>query len=89
MFRVAGRLLGAGIFDATAAGALRRLLLLRPRARGALARRLQRAVARSRSAAAARSPWLYLGYHVAGSAVMEYKAVFRPHEALGEDGRWR
>jgi arginine-tRNA-protein transferase len=34
-------------------------------------------------------PWLYLGYHVAGSPAMAYKAEFRPHEILGDDGRWR
>ena len=35
------------------------------------------------------APWLYLGYHVAGSPSMAYKAGFRPHEILGDDGRWR
>jgi arginine-tRNA-protein transferase len=34
-------------------------------------------------------PWLYLGYHVAGCAAMEYKAAFRPRQILGEDGAWR
>jgi arginyl-tRNA--protein-N-Asp/Glu arginylyltransferase len=34
-------------------------------------------------------PWLYLGYHVPGSPTMDYKASFRPHQVLGEDGRWR
>ena len=34
-------------------------------------------------------PWLYLGYHVAGSPSMAYKAGFSPHETLGDDGRWR
>lgn len=33
--------------------------------------------------------WLYLGYWVAASARMAYKATFRPHQILGEDGRWR
>ena len=27
-------------------------------------------------------PWLYLGYHVAGSPSMAYKAGFRPHQVL-------
>lgn len=33
--------------------------------------------------------WLYLGYHVAGSPSMAYKAGFRPHQVLGDDGQWR
>jgi arginine-tRNA-protein transferase len=32
---------------------------------------------------------LYLGYHVAGSRRMSYKASFRPCERLEADGRWR
>jgi arginyl-tRNA--protein-N-Asp/Glu arginylyltransferase len=34
-------------------------------------------------------PWLYLGYHVAGGLGMAYKTDYRPHQILGEDGRWR
>jgi arginine-tRNA-protein transferase len=34
-------------------------------------------------------PWLYLGYHVAGCPSMDYKARFRPHQVLGDDGQWR
>jgi arginine-tRNA-protein transferase len=34
-------------------------------------------------------PYLYLGYHVAGSPAMDYKARYRPHETLEPDGRWR
>ena len=33
-------------------------------------------------------PHLYLGYYVAGSPRMSYKARFRPCEQLGSDGRW-
>lgn len=33
-------------------------------------------------------PHLYLGYHVAGSPRMSYKAGYRPCEILGRDGRW-
>jgi len=34
-------------------------------------------------------PWLYLGYYVAGSPRMAYKARFHPHQLLGDDGRFR
>jgi arginine-tRNA-protein transferase len=34
-------------------------------------------------------PFLYLGYYVAGSPSMAYKAGYRPNQVLGEDGRWR
>lgn len=33
-------------------------------------------------------PFLYLGYYVAGSPTMAYKAGYRPNEVLGDDGRW-
>ncbi len=36
-----------------------------------------------------RLPHLYLGYYVAGSRKMAYKAGFRPNEILEPDGRWR
>ncbi len=35
-----------------------------------------------------RAPFLYLGYFVAGSRTMAYKASFGSHELLGDDGRW-
>ena len=34
-------------------------------------------------------PWLYLGYNVRGGRAMAYKTDFRPHQTLGDDGRWR
>jgi arginine-tRNA-protein transferase len=33
--------------------------------------------------------WLYLGYWIAGSPKMSYKAGYRPCETLGADRRWR
>jgi arginyl-tRNA--protein-N-Asp/Glu arginylyltransferase len=33
--------------------------------------------------------WLYLGYHVEQGRGMAYKTGFRPHEILGTDGVWR
>jgi leucyl-tRNA---protein transferase len=33
-------------------------------------------------------PYLYLGYYVRGCAAMAYKASYRPHELLKEDGRF-
>lgn len=33
-------------------------------------------------------PYLYLGYYVAASETMSYKASYRPHEVLQADGRW-
>ena len=40
-------------------------------------------------AARRKIPHVYLGYYVAGSRSMEYKARFVPNEVLGADGRWR
>jgi arginine-tRNA-protein transferase len=34
-------------------------------------------------------PHVYLGYYVAGCPSMQYKARFRPNQALDADGRWR
>jgi arginine-tRNA-protein transferase len=35
-------------------------------------------------------PWLYLGYFVRGSATMDYKDAYRPHQVLaGPEGEWR
>lgn len=87
-FRVAGRLLGAGIFD-VAERALSAVYFyfdpeLRARSPGTLNVLWLVEEARRRGC-----EWLYLGYHVAGSRVMAYKAGFHPHELLGDDGRYR
>ncbi len=88
VFRVEGRLLGCGIFDATEQ-ALSAVYFyfdpeLQARSPGTFHVLWLLEECRRRGL-----PWLYLGYHVAGSASMEYKAGFRPHQLLGEDGRWR
>jgi len=88
VFRVGERLLGAGIYDAVP-GALSAVYFyfdpeLGSRSPGTLnvlwlveeCRRLG-------------FPWLYLGYHVAGSPSMSYKALFSPREILIDDGQWR
>jgi arginine-tRNA-protein transferase len=88
VFRVAGRLLGAGIFDATPEALSAVYFYFDPelasRSPGVLNVLWLVEECRRRGL-----PWLYLGYHVAGSRTMEYKATFRPNEVLGEDGRWR
>jgi leucyl-tRNA---protein transferase len=88
VFRAGGRLVGAGIYD-VAPGALSAVYFyfdpdLASRSPGALnvlwlveeCRRLD-------------ARWLYLGYHVAQSPSMAYKAGFRPCQILGDDGGWR
>jgi len=88
VFRVGERLLGAGIYDAVPSGLSAVYFYFDPdlgrRSPGTLnvlwlveeCRRLG-------------FPWLYLGYHVAGSPSMSYKALFSPHQILFEDGQWR
>jgi leucyl-tRNA---protein transferase len=88
VFRVGGRLLGAGIFDVMKKAVSAVYFYFDPdfadRSPGTL--NVLWLVEECRRLAA---PWLYLGYHVAGSPNMAYKASFRPHQVLGEDGRWR
>jgi len=88
VFRVGGRLLGAGIFDA-GEDALSAVYFyfdpaLSVRSPGTLNVLWLVEECRRREV-----PWLYLGYHVAGSPTMAYKAAFRPHQILGDDGEWR
>jgi leucyl-tRNA---protein transferase len=40
-------------------------------------------------AAARGLPHVYLGYYIAGSRSMSYKARFAPNQVLGPDGHWR
>ena len=85
VFRVAGRLLGAGIFDA-ASEALSAVYFyfdpeLGKRSPGTFNVLWLIEEARRRSC-----PWLYLGYYVADSRRMAYKASFRPCELLEDTG---
>jgi arginine-tRNA-protein transferase len=87
LFRVSAELLGAGVFDATPSALSAVYFYYDP----TFARRSPGTYhvlwlveeCRRRGL-----PWLYLGYRVAGCAAMEYKAAFRPHQILGEDGGW-
>jgi arginine-tRNA-protein transferase len=88
VFRAAGRLVGAGIFDVVR-DALSAVYFyfdpeLAARSPGTFNVLWLVEEARRRS-----YPWLYLGYYVAGSPSMAYKAGFQPHEILGDDGRFR
>jgi arginine-tRNA-protein transferase len=88
VFRVGERFLGAGIYDAVP-GALSAVYFyfdpdLGYRSPGTL--NVLWLVEECRRLGA---PWLYLGYRVAGSPSMSYKARFSPHELLFDDGQWR
>jgi len=88
VFRLGGRLLGAGIYDDGADAVSAVYFYFDPdlssRSPGTLNVLWLVEECRRRDV-----PWLYLGYHVAGSLRMAYKATFRPHEVLSDDGRWR
>ena len=88
VFRAHGRFVGAGIFD-VARDALSAVYFyfdpeLEARSPGTFNVLWLVEEARRRGL-----PWLYLGYYVAGSPSMAYKAGFHPHEVLGDDGRYR
>ncbi len=88
VFRAGGRLLGAGVYDATPQALSAVYFYFDPelssRSPGTL--NVLWLVEECRRVGA---PWLYLGYHVAESPRMAYKAGFGPREILGDDGRWR
>jgi arginine-tRNA-protein transferase len=88
VFRLGARLLGAGIYDAGEDALSAVYCYFDPdlsfRSPGTLNVLWLVEECRRRGA-----PWLYLGYHVAGSRRMAYKAGFRPYEVLSDDGRWR
>jgi arginyl-tRNA--protein-N-Asp/Glu arginylyltransferase len=88
VFRVEGRLLGAGIVDLEPEAASAVYFYFDPdfsrRSPGTFNVLWLVEECRRRDI-----PWLYLGYHVEGGRGMHYKAGFGPHEILGDDGRWR
>lgn len=88
VFRAAGRLVGAGIFDVTQDALSAVYFYFDPElaARSPGTFNVLWLVEEARRRAC---PWLYLGYYVAGSPRMAYKAGFHPHELLGDDGRFR
>jgi arginine-tRNA-protein transferase len=88
VFRAGERLLGAGIFDATPEALSAVYYYFDPRlaARSPGVLNVLWLIEECRRRGL---PWLYLGYHVADSRVMAYKAAFGPGETLGPDGHWR
>ncbi len=87
-YTLAGRLVGVGYVDRLPAGLSAIYFFYDPadRDRGLGTWNVLTLIAR---AADLKLPHVYLGYHVAGSASLEYKANFAPNEVLGTDGVWR
>jgi arginine-tRNA-protein transferase len=83
-----GRLVGVGYVDRVPAGLSAIYFFYDPaeRDRGLGTWNVLSVVDR---AAALRLRYVYLGYHVAGSASLEYKAGFVPNETRNPDGIWR
>jgi len=88
VYRSAGRLVGAAIFDVLREGLSAVYCYFDPelerRSPGTFNVLWLVEEARRRAL-----PWLYLGYYVAGSPTMAYKADFHPHELLDDAGRFR
>ena len=87
-YTLAGRLVGVGYVDRLPEGLSAIYFFYDPaeRHRGLGTWNVLSVIER---AAAFRLPYVYLGYHVPGSASLEYKANFAPNETLGPDGVWR
>jgi arginine-tRNA-protein transferase len=88
VFRAAGRIVGIGIFDATPQALSAVYFYFDPEhaARSPGTFNVLWLIGEAQRRAL---PWLYLGYHVAGSPSMAYKAGFGPHQRLEDDGRFR
>jgi arginyl-tRNA--protein-N-Asp/Glu arginylyltransferase len=80
-----GRLVGLGLFDATPS-ALSAAFFFHDPDYARLSLGTANVLALIDDAIATARPHVYLGYHVAGCASLEYKATFRPHEILTPTG---
>jgi arginine-tRNA-protein transferase len=87
-YTVDGKLAGMGFVDRVPTGLSAVYFFYEPaeRDRGLGTWNVLSVIARARDLGL---PHVYLGYHVAGAASLEYKANFRPAEALDQDGTWR
>jgi arginine-tRNA-protein transferase len=87
-YRLDGRLVGVGYVDRLPAGLSAIYFFYDPaeRDRGLGTWNVLNVIAR---AAELGLPHVYLGYHVPGSASLEYKANFGPNETRDPDGVWR
>lgn len=88
VYRAGGRLLGAGILDALPE-ALSAVYFYFDPAEAHRSPGTFNVLWLVEQCAQRGIPWLYLGYHVARSPTMAYKAGFRPHQILGDAGDWR
>jgi arginine-tRNA-protein transferase len=82
-----GRLVGAGVFDEIE-DAISAVYFYFDPALGARSPGVLNVLWLAERCRASGRRWLYLGYLVRGAATMEYKASYRPHQVLGDDGRW-
>jgi len=87
-YTLAGRLVGVGFVDRVPEGLSAIYFFYDPaeRRRGLGTWNVLCTIAR---AAELGLPYVYLGYHVAGSPSLAYKANYRPNQVLGPDGGWR
>jgi arginyl-tRNA--protein-N-Asp/Glu arginylyltransferase len=87
-YTLAGRLVGVGYADRLPAGLSAIYFFHDPaeRDRGLGTWNVLNVI---EQAAVAGLPFVYLGYYVAGSASLEYKANFAPFETLRPDGIWK
>ena len=81
------RLVGVGYVDAVPAGLSAIYFFYEPRERqrGLGTWNVLNCISQARQRGL---PHVYLGYYVAGCASLEYKATFRPNEAIDSSGAW-
>jgi arginyl-tRNA--protein-N-Asp/Glu arginylyltransferase len=88
VFRVEGRLLGVGLADVLPQALSAVYFYFDPR-EAARSPGVLNVLALVDECRRRQAEFLYLGYYVAGSAAMAYKAGYRPYEILEADGQWR